>query len=229
MFEYPVIFLAGVAGSFHCVAMCGGFACALGASSGPGRDMVVRHLTYSGGRVVSYAFLGAVAGAAGQSLSAMTPASESDFGAMQRLLAIGGGVLMLVMALHLLGFRRGARAGGFGPLAAMLRPLLTAPGAAGSLSLGVLNGFLPCPLVYAFLAQAAARADTARGAALMVAFGAGTIPAMALMGGLGRVAGPPALRRGVAVAGWFVLVLGLVTIGRGVLPMLHVVGPGHAA
>lgn len=226
MIEYPVIFLAGIAGSFHCVGMCGGFTCALGAASGPGWEMVVRHLTYNGGRIVSYAFLGAIAGAAGQALCAASPISESSFGAVQSLLAIGGGLLMLAMALHLLGFRRGgSKPGGFGPLASMLRPLLTAPGAAGSLSFGVLNGFLPCPLVYAFLAQAAAGADPVRGAATMLAFGAGTIPAMALMGGLGRFAGPMALRRGVTVAGWFVLALGLVTIGRGVLPMFH----GHAA
>jgi sulfite exporter TauE/SafE len=61
----------------------------------------------------------------------------------------------------------------------------------------------------------------------MLAFGLGTFPAMLMMGGIGRLLAPAWRQRGVQVAGVFILVLGLVTIARGVLPMsAH---DGHAA
>ncbi|HSV30306.1 MAG TPA: sulfite exporter TauE/SafE family protein [Candidatus Omnitrophota bacterium] len=226
--ELVMVFLAGLAGSFHCVGMCGGFTCALAVAAPARATMIARHLAYNGGRVITYAFLGALAGAFGRvvctadGVTAVLPAEQ-----LQRLLAVAAGGLMVVMAAGLLGMRRrwGPKGFDLGPVAAMLRPLLVAPGPTGSLALGVVNGFLPCPLVYALVAKAASGADAATGAMTMLAFGLGTVPALAVIGGLGRYAGPAALRRGVAVAGWFVLALGIVTIGRGVLPILH----GHAA
>jgi sulfite exporter TauE/SafE len=53
----------------------------------------------------------------------------------------------------------------------------------------------------------------------MAAFGLGTFPAMLVMGGAGRLLAPRWRQHGVRVAGSFILVLGLVTLGRGVLPM----------
>lgn len=229
MTAFLVVFLAGLAGSFHCVGMCGGFACTLGAGHGSGRAMAMRHVAYNGGRLLSYVFLGAMAGWAGRAvcgpgLSAADLTDTVAFG--QRLFAVLAGLLMIAMALQILGVHRRGRSVGIdlGPLAATLRPLLSAPGPAAPLAFGVLNGFLPCPLVYAFLAQSAAGADPGLGAAIMAAFGAGTLPAMLIIGMLGRLAGPAGLRRGVAVAGCFVLVLGVVTAGRGFLPMLHAAG-----
>lgn len=220
--ELALVFLAGVAGSFHCVAMCGGFACALGSSGGWGR-----HLAYNAGRLASYVFLGVLAGSVGQAVCAAgEQLSWSDaVGTLQRVLAVLSGALMVVMALSLLGLRRTGAAFDLGPVAALLRPLLTASGAAAPLAFGVFNGFLPCPLVYAFAAQAAAGFDPLAGALLMASFGAGTFPAMLMIGALGRWAGPAALRRGVTVAGSVVLVMGAVTVARGLLPVLH----GHAA
>jgi sulfite exporter TauE/SafE len=53
----------------------------------------------------------------------------------------------------------------------------------------------------------------------MAVFGLGTFPAMLVMGGIGRLLAPRWRQRGVRVAGSFILALGLVTLGRGVLPM----------
>jgi sulfite exporter TauE/SafE len=223
--ELALVFLAGLAGSFHCVGMCGGFACALGSRGGWGR-----HLAYNAGRLASYVFLGALAGAVGQTVcGAGEQLSWSDAaGTLQRMLAVVSGALMVVMALGLLGLLGLRRTGAFfdlGPVAALLRPLLTARGIAAPLAFGVFNGFLPCPLVYAFAAQAAAGFDPLTGALVMASFGAGTFPAMLLIGSLGRWAGPAALRRGVTMAGCLVLAMGAVTLARGLLPVLH----GHAA
>lgn len=244
MTDYLVIFLAGLAGSFHCAGMCGGFACALGASAaGRRRTMISRQALYNTGRVVTYAFLGALAGAAGQAICTaggmVVPTLDGAMGTGQRLLATASGALMIVMALPLLGVRRvrvgfaapglgGSGLGGpsLGGMAGSLRTVLATPAWPAPLAFGVLNGFLPCPLVYAFAIQAAAGADAIGGALTMAAFGAGTIPAMAAIGALGHLAGPAALRRGVRTAGVFILALGLVTISRGLLfPAFH----GHLA
>ena len=66
MTYYLVIFAAGFAGSFHCIGMCGGFACALGRDQRGGGATVARHLLYNTGRLTTYCFLGGLAGALGQ-------------------------------------------------------------------------------------------------------------------------------------------------------------------
>jgi sulfite exporter TauE/SafE len=101
---------------------------------------------------------------------------------------------------------------------ASLRSLLTAPGHAAPLAFGVFNGFLPCPLVYAFAAQAASTAGALHGFLTMAAFGLGTFPALLLTGGVGQALAPAWRQRGVWLAGSCILLLGLVTLGRGVLP-----------
>jgi hypothetical protein len=60
----------------------------------------------------------------------------------------------------------------------------------------------------------------------MAAFGLGTFPAMLMMGGIGRALAPAWRQRGVWIAGCGILLLGLLTLGRGVFPSdAHI---GHA-
>ena len=66
---YLVIFAAGFLGSFHCIGMCGGFACALGRDPRGGVATIGRHLLYNLGRLTTYCFLGALAGALGHAVS----------------------------------------------------------------------------------------------------------------------------------------------------------------
>lgn len=216
MAYYLVIFAAGFAGSFHCVGMCGGFACALGHDPRGHTATVGRHLLYNAGRLTTYCFLGAVAGALGEVLVLN---GLLDTG--QRFLAVAAGLLMVAMALQFFGLLQGSRmAVGFGgnALAASLRSLLKAQSPVAPVAFGVFNGFLPCPLVYAFAAQAASTAGALPGFLIMLAFGLGTFPAMLMMGGVGRVLAPAWRQRGVWLAGGFILLLGLITLGRGVLP-----------
>ena len=65
MTYYLLIFAAGFAGSFHCIGMCGGFACALGRDPRGRRRPLERHLLYNMGRLTTYCFLGVIAGALG--------------------------------------------------------------------------------------------------------------------------------------------------------------------
>ena len=228
MVEYPLIFLAGVAGSWHCVGMCGGFACVLGSDPRGRAATLVRQLTYNLGRVTTYCFIGGMVGFLAAGLCASGQAAPPTSGA-QRVLALASGLLMVLIGLQLLGWlrrRHGPPMLGLGGqfLAPALRDLLRAPGPAAPLAFGVLNGFLPCPLVYAFAAQAAGSGGALPGLLVMLAFGLGTFPAMLLMAGLGgwlqRVGGDwQWRRRGVDVAGAFIILLGLITFARGIVPI----------
>ncbi len=220
--EYLLLFAAGFAGSFHCIGMCGGFACALGRDPQGHSTTVLRHLLYNSGRLTTYCFLGGLAGAVGHVLctpqGAAVPLLSGSLHAGQRVLAVVAGLLMIAMALQFFGLLQGFHrvSVGFGgsTLALALRSLLTTHRRTAPLALGVLNGFLPCPLVYAFAAQAASTAGALPGVLTMAAF-----PAMLMMGGSGQVLGPAWRRRGVRLAGSFILLLGLVTLGRGILPL----------
>src|SRR5258705_556244 len=161
MGAYLVIFAAGFAGSFHCIGMCGGFACALGRDPHGQGATLQRHLLYNLGRLSTYCFLGALAGALGQvictSQGGMTLLS-SPLDTGQRILAIVAGLLMVAMALQFFGLLPGWHrvSTGFARSALVmpLRSLLTAQGYGAPLAFGVFNGFLPFPLVFAFAAQA---------------------------------------------------------------------------
>jgi sulfite exporter TauE/SafE len=244
MSHYAIVFLAGIAGSMHCAGMCGGFACALGADSSGRAATLVRHLTYNLGRITSYCFLGTLVGYLGVLL-----VGHGGDGAWasnaQRALAVFSGLLMLYIGLQFLGlFRRPTPAlPGVAWLADGLRQIVRRPGLAAPLALGVINGLLPCPLVYALLAHAAVSGGPLPGLLVMGAFGLGTFPAMLVMGGFalwirllgtrgggkrahpgGYARGGPALPadwrlQGVRIAGGFILLLGLVTLARGLLPM----------
>jgi uncharacterized protein len=144
-------------------------------------------------------------------------------GTAQRILALASGALMVVMALQFFGVRlplKGGSGAGVEWLLRGVRGLLRAPGVTPPLAFGVFNGLLPCPLVYAFIAQAVAAGSVGRGLATMVAFGLGTFPAMLLVGLAGCTLTPAWRTRGVRLAGAVILVFGLVTIARGLFPAM---------
>ncbi|NLS07520.1 sulfite exporter TauE/SafE family protein [Rhizobium sp. P32RR-XVIII] len=228
MTAYMVLFAAGFAGSFHCIGMCGGFACALGRDRHGAGATALRHLLYNSGRVTTYCFLGALAGSFGQVICSSdgglstVPLLGDYVDLAQRILAIIAGILMISIALQFFGLLQGPHRATVGlggsALVVSLRQLLAAPGKAAPLAFGVFNGFLPCPLVYAFVVQATSTAGALPGFLTMAAFGLGTFPAMLMMGGIGRSLAPMWRQRSVWLAGSFILVLGLVTLSRGVLP-----------
>jgi uncharacterized protein len=227
MAYYAVLFAAGFAGSFHCIGMCGGFACALGRDRRGHGASLLRQVLYNTGRVTTYGFLGGLAGTVGQVICTPRGSTVSLLGgsldAAQRILAILAGLMMIAVALQFFGLLRRFHRQGvpvhLDAFAGSLRSLLVAPGRAAPLAFGVFNGFLPCPLVYAFVAEAAGGANALQGVLVMVAFGLGTFPAMLLMGSIGRLLAPSWRQRGVWLAGSLILLIGLITLSRGILPL----------
>ena len=184
---------AALAGSPHCVGMCGPLAVA--ASDRPGPS-VAYHL----GRISTYATLGAVAGAFGHSL----PGPSWVGTALAAVLLVG-------FSLSLAGWlpEPRIRIPGLGKAGAALR---YRSGALATFAFGLVNGLLPCGLVYAALAVPVAMAHPLHGAAAMALFGVGTVPALVVASvGLRRVLDRSLWRRRALAA--LVLVSGLASLG----------------
>ena len=219
MLPYLLISLSGFAGSFHCLGMCSGFACTIGSDPRGRLATIRRHIIYNTGRVTAYCLLGAMAGSLGAALILHT--ADNAVITAQRLLASISGLLMIIIGLQIAGYfkRRYSVPGVGGRLFAQaLHDLLKIPGPVAPLAFGVFNGFLPCPLVYAFIAQAAASGDTLSGVLIMAAFGLGTFPAMLLAGNIGTRLSPGWRFRGVRIAGVCIVAFGLITLLRGAMP-----------
>jgi sulfite exporter TauE/SafE len=173
------MFVTGLMGAGHCAGMCGGIVAALsGQTSRPSL-----HLAYSLGRIGSYCLAGALAGALGGMglmLSGVLP--------MQMILYVAANVLLVLLGLYLAGVSPVLiRMEGLGRgLWRLIQPftarLLPVDSASKALAIGALWGWIPCGLVYAVLATAMLTGSPAKGAAMMAAFGAGTLPALLAAG-----------------------------------------------
>jgi sulfite exporter TauE/SafE len=210
-------FIAGTAGSVHCVAMCGGLSGALGFRSRNGSASAGRtfghSVTYQIGRLSSYTMAGALVGTLGASL--LTAFDIARLANIMRLLA---GVVLMAAAIGILSAWRPLapleRLGG--RLWTHIAPLarrVSATSTGGSLALGMLWGFLPCGMVYSMLLVATLAGSTAQGAATMLCFGLGTAPAMLAAGLMSatilRLRAGPRLN---AVGGSLLLICGLLTL-----------------
>jgi sulfite exporter TauE/SafE len=221
-------FLIGFFGSVHCLAMCGGIAGALGQLR-PAESWLGnwgQALLYSAGRVTSYALAGSLVGALGHRFAAQT-----GLGVALRILA---GVLIVVFGLHVAGWWNGLawteRAG-----AAAWRRIMPWARRVGDpdrawkvFALGMIWGWLPCGLVYAGLAGASASGGAGIGAAFMLCFGLGTLPALlpisALSDHVGHVLQNRSARR---AAGALLVLCGFVAVGGALMPLMHHSGMQH--
>jgi sulfite exporter TauE/SafE len=193
--------------------MCGGFALAIGAGSRGVASNFARQLAYTAGRVFVYCVFGAAAAFGGWRLAQAAPGIVY----LPAWLAVAAGLLLVVQGLTAAGWIRWPQSRWSSPCgaAAAFRSFLTAPGLLGPMLAGMLTGFLPCGLLYAMLALAAATRDLGLGMALMAMFGLGTAPAMLLTGAGGSLLGLAGRRRLFAVAAWCVVLTGAVSIARG--------------
>jgi uncharacterized protein len=176
-------FLIGLLGGVHCVGMCGGIVGALTAQAPQRQRAWSLHLAYSTGRIASYAVAGALIGAVGGMglfFNQVLP--------VQMLLYVLANLVLVSLGLYLAGLGDHlARLELLGtwlwrriqPLGAKLVPADTA---AKAFALGTLWGWLPCGLVYSLLATALVSGGAGQGAAVMLAFGLGTLPNLLLAG-----------------------------------------------
>jgi hypothetical protein len=218
--ELGLVLAGAFLASAHCIGMCGCFAVLAGGASRTTGQRLRAQLVYSSGRLLTYAFIGAVCGFLGATLLAST------WGVwLSSALAYLSAALFVVIGLQILGLwdllgGAGHRLAGWLSLglAPAIRQFSGEGTLRGTLLTGVLTGFLPCGLVYAFALKAAAAGDPGRGVLLMLVFGLGTLPAMISVGLLGTVLSFRARRYLYRATGIVLLVLAAVTFTRGQTP-----------
>ncbi len=215
MSELPLIFVGGLLGSSHCLGMCGGFAILLGANSESRRHLWLSQGAYTVGRLFTYSTLGAIAGFIGlRTSNALT--SWVNFSAMLSLIA---GTFLIVQGLKAAGVKlwtggRSAMTHGC-LMSPLFRTFFQSRQHSSKFLAGVMTGFLPCGLLYGFLAIATASQDLLLGGAIMLAFGSGTIPMMVFAGVGGQILSAANRLRLLRLAAWCVVVTGGITVYRG--------------
>ena len=206
--------LAGLLGSAHCLGMCAGISGLFAVNSNITtlRNQIPMALTYNAGRVMSYAVLGIIVGAFGSVIVKTTPGIAGGIRLLSGVVIILVGLkvafdLRLLNPIERMGGTLWAR---IAPAAQRLVPVTSIPRALG---LGLVWGWLPCGLVYSVLLIAATSATPVNGAAIMITFGVGTMPAM-VMTGLGAAKLSQLMRRrGTRLGlGLLIVILGLLTI-----------------
>ena len=226
--EFSLVFAFGLVGSLHCLQMCGpiviSYSVSLAKQGAFQREMWLAHLCYNGGRILTYAALGALAGAAGSGIGMLGKLAGLASGA--RLLS--GAAMMVTGVLMLRVLPRGLlvqveRRGAAVFLKRAVGRLLISSRAWGKLGLGLMLGFLPCGLIYGALLKSVETGQPLAGALTMVAFGLGTAVSLFGMGVVSSIAGLRMGCWGNRVAGASVLAAGALLVWRGLTagPVCH--------
>ncbi|MDO7171105.1 sulfite exporter TauE/SafE family protein [Mariniflexile sp. AS56] len=204
-------FIFGILGSFHCVGMCGPIAFMLPVDRSHSFRKVIQIGTYHLGRLLAYSLIGLFFGLVGKSLYI--------FG-MQQQLSIIIGVLMIVVVLmptkifNNYNFSK--------PLYTFISKIKSALGKALKkktvdtfLTIGFLNGFLPCGLVYMAVFASLTMQNAIEGSLYMALFGLGTIPLMTSAIYLGKFLNAKVKQRIQKAVPVFVVLMGVLFILRG--------------
>ena len=203
--------LVGFLGSFHCLGMCAPITWAVPDNSTSRSKWLASKLIYNFGRIITYSVLGAIVGLLGELIA---------FAGFQQWLSILAGVTLIFGVVIFKGEM---------PKTAILKPLgkfmvwvktrmsklIMAKGWKANLSLGIVNGFLPCGLVYVALIAAVSMGDVFGGAAYMALFGLGTLPMMIAAAVLGKTAGSTFKTQVAKFTPKFMVILGILFVLRG--------------
>lgn len=204
-------FVLGLLGSFHCIGMCGPIAFMLPVDRTNAFKKVSQITIYHIGRLISYGIIGLIFGLIGRSLYI--------FGFQQQL-SITIGVLMIVIVLipqslfNKYNFSK--------PIYKLISKVKTALGSALKkktldtfLTIGFLNGFLPCGLVYMALFAAIAGGNALNGSIYMLVFGLGTVPLMTTAIYFGHFLKGSVRQKIQKAIPVFVIIIGILFILRG--------------
>ncbi|MDN3724170.1 sulfite exporter TauE/SafE family protein [Aequorivita sp. SDUM287046] len=201
----------GLLGSFHCVGMCGPIAFLLPVDRNNNFKKLGQIFLYHFGRILAYGILGFIFGLVGKSLNL--------FGFQQQLSIVIGILMLLVIFLPQQTFNKYNFSK---PVFKIISKVKSALGKELKkktpdtfLTIGFLNGFLPCGLVYMAIFGAIASGNAIQGSLYMAIFGLGTVPLMTsaiYLGNFLNVQVRQRIRRAIPV---FVVVIGCLFIVRG--------------
>lgn len=173
-------FFIGLIASVHCVGMCGPLMLALPVKGGSWLRHLGPQLLYQCGRILIYSLLGGLLGMLG---------AGAVFKGWQQYTSLLTGGLLLLLAFFYFIQRFGFGHRSYGN--AFIQPLLNKMGywlrrPGGHFMVGILNGFLPCGMVYLALATALNTGSPLNGGLFMASFGLGTMPLLLLTTTFGR-------------------------------------------
>lgn len=164
-------FMLGLASSFHCIGMCGPIALALPLNRSSSVQTLLGIMQANFGRIISYTVLGFIIGSLGFSFQLFR---------LFQVLSIVFGIVLIVIAWRKTWIKRlEFSMPGFSHwISRKMGNLLKKPGAFRLFGIGLLNGLLPCGMIFLALANALLAENSLGSAAAMAAFGLGTLPGL---------------------------------------------------
>lgn len=170
-------------GSFHCAGMCGPIAIALPLHGNNVSQKIFGGTLYNLGRTITYGFMGAIFGALGQGLQLI---------GFQQKVSVIMGALMIISVLFPKLFKNQysmnkSWSSAVGKLKKKIGQMFSIRSFQSLFFIGMLNGLLPCGLVYMAIAGAIGTGGVAQGSLYMILFGIGTIPMLLAISLAGNV------------------------------------------
>jgi len=203
--------ILGLLGSFHCIGMCGPIAFMLPVDRTNSTKKVIQISIYHLGRVLAYSLIGLIFGLVGKSLCI--------FGLQQQLSIVIGIIMIVVVLIPVQTFNKYNFSK---PIYKIISKVKSALGKALKkktadtfLTIGFLNGFLPCGLVYMAVFASITTGNAFQGALYMMLFGLGTIPLMTTAIYLGKFLNAAIKQRIQKAIPIFVVIIGLLFVLRG--------------
>lgn len=204
-------FTLGAAGSLHCVGMCGPLSLALPVHHLSKAQKFFSLLLYQLGRIITYSAIGLLFGLAGRRI--YISGYQQWFSITMGILVLGLSILYFIQkkTIHLKFLNQFY----FFVQKRISQLLKSVTGPSGFLLMGMANGLLPCGMIYIALAATLSFTEVIQSVSFMAMFGAGTLPAMMLVGYAGQLVKPEwriSLRKLVPL---FILLMGVILILRG--------------
>lgn len=211
-------FILGLAGSFHCIGMCGPIALALPLDRQSSGTMLLGILSANLGRIITYMLLGFVIGTIGYSIQL--------FRVFQVLsILFGIGLILIAWRKHWLKRIEFRSPGLQNWISKKMSLLLRQKGTFKLFGIGLLNGLLPCGMIFIALANALLAENPIGSAAAMAAFGLGTLPALLGVGFFARQISQTLRAKLTTAFPYLLSVIGLMVILRGANLGIPVLSP----
>ncbi len=205
-------FSMGLLGSLHCIGMCGPFALIFGGGSEENRTKALwRGIQYNSGRLVSYAILGILFGFIGNLIF---------FAGLQQIITLLTGIFLLVLFLFSLNLdllvnRTKVGTYVYKLVSKQMSKIIAEKDRYPALAYGIVNGFLPCGMVYLAIAGAITEGSVLNAVLFMLAFGLGTFPMMMILSSGSHFLSPRMKRGFQKIIPLVSLVFGIFLIYRG--------------
>lgn len=219
---YWSAFVFGLLGSFHCIGMCGPIVLAV-----PGRSIFGK-LLYNLGRALTYGLMGLAIGVVGEGFSLA--------GYQQTLSIIVGAAMLLIVLFTPYKHFDLPLSGAISKLwifsKKKLAPLFKSESVMAPLLIGLINGLLPCGLVYAALFTAVSMGGMLESGFYMILFGIGTAPLLLVLSVFGNVITPTFRSKLNRMVPYFLGLVAILIILRGLnlgIPYIspNMDNPGH--